>query len=110
MALNGEPLADLGYVLYGFESNHHRAATPQSHSGMIKRNEVVALWSQVSGRSAEGFEWHEIAQLGKINAIIAEGKNQFDAGKSRDPKLALFEKSLAYYLNAMKAMLNERGL
>ena len=109
MALNGEPLADLGYMLYTFESAFHGATTPARQSGMLKRDEVIALWSQDSGRSAEGVEWHEIAQIGKISAIIAEGTNMYVTGRSKDPKLAYFMRNREYYLGVMRAMLDGGG-
>jgi aminoglycoside phosphotransferase (APT) family kinase protein len=105
MALNGEPLADLGYLLYGFESAHHGATTPQRQPGMLTRGEVIALWETVSGRSAAGVLWHEIAQIGKICAIIAEGANMHHTGRSQDPKLMHMVKHRAYYLGVMAAML-----
>ena len=109
MALNGEPLADLGYILYGFESAYHGPTTPQRQPGMLKRDDVIRLWSQVSGRSADGVFWHEIAQIGKITAIIAEGTNMWVTGRSQDPKLEYFAKNLDYYLGVMKAMLDGGG-
>lgn len=109
MALNGEPLADLGYMLYSFESDYHAATRAQKLGGMLKRDEVIALWEQVSGRSAEGVFWHEIAQIGKIGAIIAEGCNMWDTGRSQDPKLELFKQNLGYYLGVMGAMLDGGG-
>ena len=83
--------------------------TPARQPGMLKREEVIALWSQVSGRSAEGVEWHEIAQIGKISAIIAEGTNMYVTGRSTDPKLAYFMKNREYYLGVMRAMLDGGG-
>jgi len=109
MALNGEPLADLGYMLYSFASDHHAATRAQKLPGMLTREEVIALWSQVSGRSAEGVFWHEIAQIGKIGAIIAEGTNMYVTGRSSDPKLAYFKQNLDYYLGVMSAMLDAGG-
>jgi aminoglycoside phosphotransferase (APT) family kinase protein len=106
MALNGDPIADLGYILYGFESAYHGATRAQKLGGMFSRDEVIALWSQVSGRSADGVIWHEIAQIGKISAIIAEGTNMFVTGRSQDPKLALFAQNLDYYLGVTEAMLD----
>lgn len=106
MSLNGEPLADLGYMLYSFESKYHDATRAQKLPGMLTRDEVIALWSEVSGRSAEGHMWHEIAQIGKISAIIAEGANMFVTGRSTDPKLAYFQKNLNYYLGVMEWMLD----
>jgi aminoglycoside phosphotransferase (APT) family kinase protein len=105
MALNGEPLANLGYMLYSFESKYHSATRAQKLPGMLSRDEVVILWSEVSGRSTEGLIWHEIAQIGKIAAIIAEGTNMYDTGRSCDPKLAYFKQNLGYYLGVMQAML-----
>jgi aminoglycoside phosphotransferase (APT) family kinase protein len=106
MALNGEPLADLGYLLYSFESEFHGATRAQKLPGMLSRAEVIALWSEVSGRSTEGLLWHEIAQIGKITAIIAEGVNMHVTGRSQDPKLAQFPQVLAYYAGVMAAMLD----
>ena len=110
MALNGEPLADLGYMLYGYESAFHGDTTPQRQPGMLKRDEVIALWCEVSGRSADGIHWHEIAQIGKIAAIIAEGSNMYATGRSTDPKLAYFMKNREYYLGVMRSMLDGGGL
>lgn len=109
MALNGEPLADLGYMLYLFASDFHGAVRPCKLPGMLARDEAIALWSQVSGRSAAGLEWHEIAQIAKITAIIAEGVNMFETGRSNDPKLALFKENFNYYLGVIDNMLDVGG-
>lgn len=109
MALNGEPLANLGYMLYSFESVYHIATRAQKLPGMLSRDQVIALWSEVSGRSAAGVVWHEIAQIGKIAAIIAEGTNMYNTGRSNDPKLAYFKHNLSYYLGVMEAMLGGGG-
>lgn len=109
MALNGEPLADLGYLLYGFESDYHGPTTPMKQPGMLGRADMIALWEEHSGRSAQGVEWHEIAQIGKVNAIIAEGTAMYVSGRSQDPKLAYFQKNLDYYLGVMRAMLDGGG-
>lgn len=105
MALNGDPLADLGYMLYGLESPYHVATRPQKLDGMLDRDVLIALWEQQSGRSAVGVFWHEIAQLGKIAAIIAEGTNMHVTGRSDDPKLAYFKQNLDYYVGVMSTML-----
>ena len=106
MALNGDPLADLGYMLYGVESPYHTATRQQKLSGMLDRAALIALWETQSGRSAQGVFWHEIAQIGKIGAIIAEGTNMYVTGRSTDPKLAFFKDNLTYYQNVMRAMLD----
>ena len=109
MSLNGDPLADLGYMLYLFESDFHTATRAPKLPGMLKRDEVITLWEQVSGRSAKGIIWHEIAQVAKITAIIAEGSNMLTTGRSNDPKLAYFKANLDYYLGVVGAMLAGSG-
>jgi aminoglycoside phosphotransferase (APT) family kinase protein len=109
MALNGEPLSDLGYMLYGFASEYHGATTPQRQPGMVSRDELIAQWEAVSGRSADGVFWHEIAQIGKITAIMAEGVDMWVSGRSQDPKLELFAKNFDYFLGVMQAMLDGGG-
>ena len=110
MALNGDPLADLAYALLWVESPHHVAATPHRQPGMLDRAGIIEVWETTSGRSSAGVGWHEVAQMGKTNAIIAEGVAMFTSGRSDDPKLAVFQKNLDYYLGAMHAMLDAEGL
>jgi len=109
MSLNGEPMADLGYMLFMFESEYHAATRAPKLSGMLNRDQVIALWEQVSGRSAKGIAWHEIAQVAKLSAIIAEGKNMLETGRSSDPKLLYFKQNLGYYLGVTEAMLAGNG-
>jgi len=109
LAVNCDPLADLGYMLYGFECEFHGPTTPQRQPGMYQREDVIALWEQVSGRSAQGVFWHEVAQIGKITAIMAEGVDMYRSGRSKDPKLELFAKNFDYFLGVMKSMLDGGG-
>ncbi len=109
MAMNGEPLANLGYMLFFFASDFHVASRAQKLPGMLTRAEVIALWEETSGRSAEGIGWHEIAQAGKLGAIIAEGANMANSGRSNDPRLEVFKQNLGYFLGVMAAMLDAGG-
>ena len=109
MALNGEPLADLGYMLFFFAGDHHAASRAQKLSGMLTRHEVIEQWEMSSGRSASGVVWHEIAQVGKLGAIIAQGVNMANPGRSNDPRLEVFKQNIGYYLGAMAAMLDGAG-
>jgi aminoglycoside phosphotransferase (APT) family kinase protein len=110
MAINGEPLSDLGYLLIFFEGPFHRAMTQLREPGMFGRDEAIALWEQVSGRSSQGVIWHEMAQIAKILCTMAEGTNLWVTGKNADPKLAYFQKNLDYYLGVLVAMLDAEGL
>lgn len=110
MALNGEPLGDLAYMLYAFESRFHPATRAQKLPGMLDRAGVIACWEEVSGRSAQGVEWHEIAQFCKLCAILAEGVNMRETGRSSDPKLAYFKANLDAWIGITQAMLEDAGL
>lgn len=109
MALNGEPLGDLAYMLYGFESPFHPPSRAQKLPGMIGRDEVIALWSQVSGRSIDGLLWHEIAQLAKLCSILTAGVAMIRSGRSSDPKLAIFQQTLDTWIASTNAMLDAGG-
>ncbi len=109
MAINGAPLSDLAYMLYGFDSDFHPATRAQMLPGMLTRDEVIALWEQVSGRQVEGLLWHEIAQFAKLSSILAEGVNMFNTGRSTDPKLAYFQKNLDNFIGITNAMLDAGG-
>ncbi|MCB2046772.1 MAG: phosphotransferase family protein [Novosphingobium sp.] len=110
MAINGEPLSDLGYLMIFFEGPFHRASTQLREPGILSRGETIALWEQVSGRSSEGVIWHEMAQIAKILCTMAEGTNLWVTGRSTDPKLAYFQQNLDYYLGVLVAMLDAEGL
>ena len=109
MAINGDPLSDLAYMLYGFHSDFHPATRAQMLPGMLNRDEVIALWEKVSGRSAEGLLWHEIAQFAKLSSILAEGVTMFKTGRSTDPKLAYFQQNLDNFIGVTHAMLDAGG-
>jgi aminoglycoside phosphotransferase (APT) family kinase protein len=110
MALNGEPLCDLGYLMIFFEGPFHRAATQLKEPGMFPREEAIALWERVTGRSSQGLIWHEMAQIAKILCTMAEGTNLWVTGKNTDPKLAYFEQNLDYYLGVLVSMLDAEGM
>ncbi len=110
MALNGEPLADLAYMLYMFESHFHPPTRALKLSGMLSREEAIALWSAETGRPAKGVEWHEIAQFCKLCAIVAEGVNMRVSGRSSDPKLVYFQANLDSWLALTRSMLDDMGL
>lgn len=106
MALNGEPLSDLGYLLFFFASPFHAATRGPALPGMLGRAGVIACWEKNSGRSAAGVEWHEIAQIGKLCTIMAKGMHMIATGASTDPKFAAFKNYFDASQVAMRAMLD----
>ncbi len=94
MASNGEPLNDLGYMLYFFPSSAHPAQVNCDHAGMWTREQIVSEWERLTGRSAQGCTWYEAAGAAKIAAIIAYGHHLSLTGKSDDARMAAWGPSV----------------
>jgi aminoglycoside phosphotransferase (APT) family kinase protein len=88
MASNGDPLNDLGYMLYFFPSEGHAAQVNCGRPGMWSRERIIAEWERVTGRSAAGHKWYEAAGSAKIAAIIAYGHHLSVIGESADERMA----------------------
>jgi aminoglycoside phosphotransferase (APT) family kinase protein len=105
LAYNGEPLADLGYLIYFFRPEAYSGDPLPSLAGMIDRAEVVALWEEASGRSAEGWQWSEAAAIGKMAAIIAYGYSLASGGHTFDPRWLRWKDRLDANIEMMDAAL-----
>jgi aminoglycoside phosphotransferase (APT) family kinase protein len=86
LAYNGDPLADLGYILFFFASDSHPANRACGYPGMWDRDRIIANWASQTGRPTAGIEWHEIAAAVKMSAIIAYGHHLYTSGKSTDAR------------------------
>jgi aminoglycoside phosphotransferase (APT) family kinase protein len=87
LALNGEPLTDLGYMLTFFASRSHAAGIGFDLAGMWDRDRVIAEWENVSGRPARGIEWFEAAAAAKITAITVYGYHLAKTGQVADSRM-----------------------
>lgn len=106
-AYNGEPLSDLGYLLYFFESDFHAPTRPTRLSGMWTRDQVISAWEKASGRSAANVAWHEVAQIARLSAMIVTAANQFAAGESDDERFGLFAAKVSENIAIANAMLDK---
>jgi aminoglycoside phosphotransferase (APT) family kinase protein len=89
LAYNGDPLADLGYVLFWFPEDPALPRLPGFElDGMWGRERVIDTWQRRTGRSALGVELHEAAAIGKIAAIFAAGGRLYQEGLSTDERIA----------------------
>lgn len=89
LAYNGDPLADLGYVLFWFPEDPALPRQPGFElDGMWERQRVIETWQCRTGRSALGVELHEAAAIGKIAAIFAAGGHLYQQGLSTDERVA----------------------
>lgn len=105
LAYNGDPLADLGYMLAFFESDARSANKACGYDGMWKRDRILAHWAAVTGRSPAGIRWHEAAAIGKMAAIVAYGYNLYLSGKSDDARFLKWKEPIAANLGIMDFML-----
>ena len=105
LAYNGDPLADLGYMLYFFESEFHPANGACKYLGMLDRNGVIALWSEKTGRPANDVAWHEVAAVAKMAAMIGYGYNLYTSGKSDDARFLRWKERLDINTAMVDAML-----
>ncbi len=110
LAYNGDPLADLGYMLAFFESDARSAGKACGDEGMWKRDRIIANWEQTTGRPASGIRWHEAAAIGKMAAIVAYGYNLYVSGKSDDARFQRWERPIADNLRIMDTMLSSLGV
>lgn len=107
LGYNGEPLSDLGYMLYAFASDFHGPTRTSSPSGMWTREQVIPAWERASKRSAKGLIWYEAAEVGKLAAIYAKGKALHTSGDSSDERMLIFANKLDESLVMMEAMLTD---
>jgi aminoglycoside phosphotransferase (APT) family kinase protein len=105
LAYNGDPLTDLGYMLYFFPHPAHAAGRACREGGMWGRDQVIAEWTRTSGRSEAGVAWHEVAAVGKMAAIVGYGYSLFATGKSTDERLLRWRESRDLNVNLMRDML-----
>jgi aminoglycoside phosphotransferase (APT) family kinase protein len=96
MAHNGEPLSDLGWILHWFPADISVTDIPLPSydyfalPGMFSRDEVIATWESVTGRSARGVETYEIAATAQLATIIHHGAVAYASGDLDDARMAPF--------------------
>lgn len=86
MSTLGDPLTDLGlFLLYWGQADAQIIATGaaiDNQEGFLSRDEIVARYASVSGRSVDQLDWYQILASYKL-AIIVEGINaRYQMGKT----------------------------
>jgi aminoglycoside phosphotransferase (APT) family kinase protein len=105
LGYNGEPLCDLGYLLFFFANDVHPPARASRASGMWQREQVIAAWQAGSGRSARGVEWYEVLALGKMVSILLKGYHLFVSGRTNDERFLRFKPKVDENTLIMEQML-----
>jgi aminoglycoside phosphotransferase (APT) family kinase protein len=92
MTTVGDPLLDLGWVIQGWprDDEPFSDAGYVPMDGMPKRSELLAHYTEVSGRPTDQIEYYEILAGFKL-AIVLEGQySRYVNGKLDNPKLEAF--------------------
>jgi len=105
LGYNGEPLSDLGYLLYFFPSEFHGGVRTTRPSGMWSRDQVIPAWETASGRSADGLIWYETAEMAKMAGIYARATQIFGRKASDDARISIMSAKLDESMDIMDAML-----
>jgi aminoglycoside phosphotransferase (APT) family kinase protein len=96
MAALGDPLMDLGaslaYWVQRDDSDEARAMAtlPTTLKGMMTRDEVIARYMELSGRSVENFTFYRVYGLFRLAGIAQQIYYRFKMGQSTDPRFAFF--------------------
>lgn len=88
MATVGDPRADLGYLLsFWAEPDEEVAMAGLSmvHDGFPRRDEVVGLWEQATGRRAGDPRWFVALAVWKLAILLEANYHRWLAGLSDDP-------------------------
>lgn len=102
MAGVGEPLVDVGYLIWTFELYRNRGSP-----GWWTRAQVIARWEERTGRTARGVARYEVLGSAKVIAILAAGAHLVKSGKSKDPRFGAWEAVLGPMTAAAAARLRE---
>ncbi|HEY2260351.1 MAG TPA: phosphotransferase family protein [Solirubrobacteraceae bacterium] len=96
MATIGDPLADVGYMMIHWRQADDRPAgkfNPESVTtkpGFPTRQEVVARYEELSGRSVGALDWYVALALWKAVAFMEGNYKRAISGASDDPYLKTF--------------------
>jgi aminoglycoside phosphotransferase (APT) family kinase protein len=88
MATVGDPRADLGYLLSFWGEPGEEvslAGLAMVHDGFPRRDEVVALWEEATGRSAGDMRWFVALAVWKLAILLEANYHRWLAGLSDDP-------------------------
>jgi aminoglycoside phosphotransferase (APT) family kinase protein len=115
MATLGDPLADLGYtfIYWGHEGDQFekvglpRRAALTSAQGFMRRDELAALYEELTGRSTAALDFYQVLAAFKLGVITEGIYNRFLQGKAVGEGLeALADSSLNLFTSALE-MANE---
>lgn len=104
MAIVGEPLTDLGYMLQFYDQGKVSFANAGFEvRGWWPRQRVIEAWEAATGRRARDLRRYEALAMCKVTAIIALGYHLFRSGRTTDPRFEAWGQVVPLYLGLAQA-------
>jgi aminoglycoside phosphotransferase (APT) family kinase protein len=102
MATIGDPLADIGYLTATWsqpeggdrEPTMFDMLTVTHEEGFLGRDELVARYEEVTGRSMSDLRWYQALALWKAAVFMEGNYKRFTMGNSDDEYLAFFDEGV----------------
>ena len=92
MTTIGDPLLDLGWALIGFGARGIEDAdlSYTDLTGMPPREQLLAHYEEVSGRSTEDIGYYDVLARWKLGVVLEKSYAAFVKGERVDPKVEAF--------------------
>ena len=107
MATVGDPRADLGYLLSFWPEPGETVPLAElvtSHDGFPRRDEVVALWEEATGRVAGDTRWFVALAVWKLAILLEASYHRWLAGLADDPFFARLDEGVPELLARARAI------
>jgi len=92
MSTVGDPLLDLGWVMNGWtDPGEDRTGGYVDLTGMPSRDEMLAHYAAVSGRSVDEIDYYVILARFKLAIVLEAGYARVVSGQADNPTMAAFE-------------------
>jgi aminoglycoside phosphotransferase (APT) family kinase protein len=110
MATVGDPRADLGYLLSFWPEPGETVPLAElvtSHDGFPRRDEVVALWEETTGRVAGDTRWFVALAVWKLAILLEASYHRWLAGLADDPFFARLDDGVPQLLARAREVVGE---
>jgi aminoglycoside phosphotransferase (APT) family kinase protein len=92
MSTVGDPLLDLGWVMMGWsDPGEDRTKGYVDATGLPGRDEVLAHYATVSGRSVDEIDYYVILARFKLAIVLEAGYARVVSGEADNPSMAAYE-------------------
>jgi len=97
----GDPLADVGYMTVtwvepedGEDTMFANLNAVTRREGFLTREELIARYEELSGRSVSALNWYQALALWKAAVFMEGNLKRFQSGSTDDEYLGLFDRGV----------------